>query len=61
MKNITKLTSDLVNKEGEFSSLSKNAGKSIFEFETETDTFIKLLHTTRDEQVRCVCSALSSI
>jgi len=61
MKDINKLTSDLLNKEGELSSLSKNAVQSISEFETETDTFIKLLHTARDEQVRCVCSALSSI
>jgi len=52
MKDINKLTSNLVNKEGELSSLSKKAVQSISEFETETDTFIKLLHTTRDEQVK---------
>jgi len=54
MKDINKLTSDLLNKEGELSSLSKKAGKSISEFETETDTFIELLHTTRNKQVRSV-------
>jgi len=52
MKDINKLTSNLLNKEGELSSLSKKAVQSISEFETETDTFIKLLHTTRDEQVK---------
>ncbi|KAF6034601.1 hypothetical protein EB796_007092 [Bugula neritina] len=54
MKDINKLTSDLLNKEGELSSLSKKAGKSISEFETETDTFIELLHTTRDEQLQAI-------
>ncbi|KAF6022460.1 hypothetical protein EB796_019228 [Bugula neritina] len=54
MKDINKLTSNLVNKEGELSSLSKKAVQSISEFETETDTFIKLLHTTRDEQLKAI-------
>jgi len=54
MKDINILTSELLNKEGELSSLSKKAVQSISEFETETDTFIELLHTTRDEQVKYV-------
>jgi len=59
MKDINKLTSDLLNKEAELSSLSKKAVQSISEFETETDTLIKFLHTTRDEQVRYICSFFS--
>jgi len=54
MKDINKFTSDLINKEGELSSLSKKASKSLSEFETNTDKYIKFLHTARDNQVKYI-------